>query len=175
MHPHPAFAATDAAAMRAFVAARAFAHVFAGTEAGPMVAHVPLIVTEQGALRFHLARANRLFAHLDGASVLASVAGPDGQVYKAKQVVFQVDPLGANRPESAGVSVARVSEDNSAPRRTFDPKHPMADADGYVSMPNVNVVDEMVNMISASRSYQTNVEVMNTAKTLMMKALTLGN
>ena len=71
--------------------------------------------------------------------------------------------------------VARVVEDNTAPRRNYDPKHPAADADGYVSMPNVNVVDEMVNMISASRSYQTNVEVMNTAKTLMLKALTLGN
>ncbi len=102
-----------------------------------------------------------------------SVAGPDGQVYRAKQVVFQVDPL-AGHPESAGVSVARVTEDAGAPRRNYDPRHPMADADGYVSMPNVNVVDEMVNMISASRSYQANVEVMNTAKTLMLKALTLG-
>ena len=103
-----------------------------------------------------------------------SAAGPDGRVYRAKQVVFQADPL-AGRAESAGVSVSRVVEDNTAPRKTFDPKHPAADADGYVSMPNVNVVDEMVNMISASRSYQTNVEVMNTAKTLMLKALTLGN
>ena len=108
-----------------------------------------------------------------------SAAGPDGKVYRAKQVVFEASPLtgdsGAAHPESAGVSVARVVEDSSAPRRTYDPKHPSADADGYVSMPNVNVVDEMVNMISASRSYQTNVEVMNTAKTLMQKALTLGN
>lgn len=108
-----------------------------------------------------------------------SAAGPDGKVYRAKQVVFQSDPIagsgGIARAESAGVAVARVVEDNAAPRRTYDPKHPAADADGYVSMPNVNVVDEMVNMISASRSYQTNVEVMNTAKTLMLKALTLGN
>jgi flagellar basal-body rod protein FlgC len=103
-----------------------------------------------------------------------SVAGPDGQVYKAKQVVFQTNQIG-DRPESAGVSVARVAEDDKAPRRAYDPKSPSADADGYVNMPNVNVVDEMVNMISASRSYQTNVEVMNTAKTLMLKALTLGN
>jgi flagellar basal-body rod protein FlgC len=103
-----------------------------------------------------------------------SAAGPDGKVYRPKQVVFQASPIG-NRPESAGVSVAGVVEDTSAPRKTYDPKHPQADADGYVSMPNVNVVDEMVNMISASRSYQTNVEVMNTAKSLMLKALTLGN
>ena len=103
-----------------------------------------------------------------------SAAGPDGKVYRAKQVVFQADPLN-NRPESSAVSVSRVVEDNAAPRKNYDPKHPLADADGYVNMPNVNVVDEMVNMISASRSYQTNVEVMNTAKTLMLKALTLGN
>ncbi len=103
-----------------------------------------------------------------------SAAGPDGKVYRAKQVVFQAEPIG-NRAESAGVSVARVVEDTAEPRRAYDPKHPLADADGYVYMPNVNVVDEMVNMISASRSYQTNVEVMNTAKTLMLKALTLGN
>ena len=103
-----------------------------------------------------------------------SAAGPDGKVYRAKQVVFQTDPVG-NGTTSAGVAVARVVEDTTAPRKTYDPKHPQADADGYVSMPNVNVVDEMVNMISASRSYQTNVEVMNTAKTLMLKALTLGN
>jgi flagellar basal-body rod protein FlgC len=104
-----------------------------------------------------------------------SSAGPDGKVYRAKQVVFQTDPLSASRPESAGVSVSRVVEDTTAPRKTYDPKHPQADADGYVSLPNVNVVDEMVNMISASRSYQTNVEVMNTAKALMLKALTLGS
>jgi flagellar basal-body rod protein FlgC len=103
-----------------------------------------------------------------------SAAGPDGKVYRAKQVVFQANPIG-NSPESAGVSVARVVEDSADPRKSYDPKNPSADADGYVSMPNVNVVDEMVNMISASRSYQTNVEVMNTAKTLMLKALTLGN
>ncbi len=103
-----------------------------------------------------------------------SVAGPDGKVYRAKQVVFESQPLGG-RAESAGVGVARVVEDAGEPRKLYDPKHPMADADGYVAMPNVNVVDEMVNMISASRSYQTNVEVMNTAKALMQKALTLGN
>jgi len=56
----------------------------------------------------------------------------------------------------------------------YDPKHPMANAQGYVAMPNVNPVDEMVNMISASRSYQNNVEVMNTSKALLLKTLTIG-
>lgn len=120
------------------------------------------------------AQSLRLNATASNLANAESAAGPDGKVYRAKQVVFQAEPIG-NRPESAGVSVARVVEDTAAPRRTYDPQHPLADADGYVNLPNVNVVDEMVNMISASRSYQTNVEVMNTAKTLMLKALTLGN
>ena len=59
-------------------------------------------------------------------------------------------------------------------KQVHDPRHPLADDKGYVTMPNVNVVEEMVNMISASRSYQNNVEVMNTAKTLLLKTLTLG-
>jgi flagellar basal-body rod protein FlgC len=67
-----------------------------------------------------------------------------------------------------------VVEDASPPRRVHDPSHPLADDKGYVNLPNVNVVDEMVNMISASRSYQTNVELMNTAKTLLLKTLQIG-
>jgi len=120
------------------------------------------------------AQSQRLNTTASNLANAESASGPDGKVYRAKQVVFQANPLG-NHPESAGVSVSRVVEDTAEPRKSYDPKHPMADADGYVSMPNVNVVDEMVNMISASRSYQTNVEVMNTAKTLQLKALTLGN
>ncbi len=59
-------------------------------------------------------------------------------------------------------------------RMVYDPKHPLADASGNVAMPNVNTVEEMVNMISASRSYQTNVETMNAAKTMLLKTLTIG-
>jgi flagellar basal-body rod protein FlgC len=103
-----------------------------------------------------------------------SVAGPDGQPYKARQVVFQTQMQDGDAT-SAGVRVARVIEDESAPRRIHDPRHPLADENGYVTMPNVNVVEEMVNMISASRSYQTNVDVMNTAKTLLQKTLQLGS
>ncbi len=101
-----------------------------------------------------------------------SVAGPDGQAYRAKQVVFQVDAAGGQ--DIGGVRVASVVEDNSPLRTVYDPKNPHADANGYVSMPNVNVVEEMTNMISASRSYQANVEVLNTAKTLMVKTLSVG-
>ena len=101
-----------------------------------------------------------------------SVSGPDGQPYRAKQVVFEMAP--ANGQGIGGVRVARVVEDPSPLRLQHDPKNPLANADGYVAMPNVNVVEEMVNMISASRSYQANVEVLNTAKTMMLKTLTIG-
>ncbi|SCK60339.1 flagellar basal-body rod protein FlgC [Variovorax sp. HW608] len=101
-----------------------------------------------------------------------SVAGPDGQPYRAKQVVFEVAPSG--REDIGGVQVSSVVEDPSPAKMVYDPRNPHANADGYVAMPNVNVVEEMTNMISASRSYQANVEVLNTAKTLMVKTLTIG-
>ena len=103
-----------------------------------------------------------------------SVAGPDGMPYRAKQVVFQVEPSAYGAGDIGGVKVAGVVEDPSPPRLVFDPKSPHANAQGYVAMPNVNVVEEMTNMISASRSYQANVEVLNTAKTLMVKTLSIG-
>jgi len=101
-----------------------------------------------------------------------TVAGPDRQAYKARQVTFSTTPMG--EVGTAGVSVTSITEDNSPGRRVHDPKHPQADASGYVTYSNVNPVEEMVNMISASRSYQNNVEVMNTAKTLLMKTLQMG-
>jgi flagellar basal-body rod protein FlgC len=105
-----------------------------------------------------------------------TVAGPDGQAFKARQVTFQTQLMGeiANDPTAAGVRVSNVSEDPTPGRRVHDPKHPGADADGYVTYSNVNAVEEMVNMISASRSYQNNIEVMNTAKSLLLKTLQLG-
>ena len=105
-----------------------------------------------------------------------TVAGPNGQAYKARQVTFQTQLVGelANDPTAAGVRVSTVSEDPTPGRRVHDPKHPAADADGYVTYSNVNPVEEMVNMISASRSYQNNIEVMTTAKTLLLKTLQLG-
>lgn len=101
-----------------------------------------------------------------------TVAGPDGQAYKARQVVFQTLLMGET--SSAGVQVSQVIEDQSQGRRVLDPKHPAADAQGYVTYSNVSPIDEMVNMISASRSYQNNVEVMNTAKSLLLKTLQMG-
>ena len=106
-----------------------------------------------------------------------TVAGPDGSAYKARQITFQAQLLGTagGNAGAAGVTVSNISEDQTPGRRVLDPKHPSADADGYVTYSNVNAIEEMVNMISASRSYQNNVEVMNTAKTLLLKTLQMGN
>jgi flagellar basal-body rod protein FlgC len=76
--------------------------------------------------------------------------------------------------DAVGVQVRGIVESQAPLQQQYQPDHPMADENGYVYLPNVNVVEEMANMISASRSYQTNVEVVNTAKQLMMRTLTMG-
>jgi flagellar basal-body rod protein FlgC len=101
-----------------------------------------------------------------------SATSANGEAYRAKQVVFAATPVGENG--ATGVNVAAVIEDQSPMKMVYDPKNPLADDKGYVTMPNVNVVEEMVNMISASRSYQSNAEMMNTTKTLLLKTLNLG-
>ena len=101
-----------------------------------------------------------------------SATGPDGKPYRAKQVVFSTEAMGG--AENSGVRVTGVIEDPSPLKRMYEPNHPLADEAGYVTMPNVNVVEEMVNMISASRAYQNNVETLNAAKSLLMRTLTIG-
>ncbi len=103
-----------------------------------------------------------------------SIVSADGRPYRAKQVVFEATPIGGAGEMSKGVRVREVVESTAPARMTYDPKNPAADENGYVAFPNVNVVEEMTNMLSASRSYQTNVEVMNTAKTLMMRTLQIA-
>jgi flagellar basal-body rod protein FlgC len=118
------------------------------------------------------AQSERLNVVASNLANVDSTTGPDGQAYRAKQVVFQAVPMGGEG--STGVQVAAVVNDNSPMKMVYDPKSPLANAQGYVTQPNVNPVEEMVNMISASRSYQNNVDVMNTSKTLLLKTLTLG-
>ena len=109
-----------------------------------------------------------------------SVSGDPTQVYQAKHPVFQsVQALGVAASKiadqaSASVKVLGVVANTAAPETRYDPSNPLANADGYVYGPNVNVVEEMTDMISASRSYQNNVEVMNTARNLMLDTLKLG-
>ena len=101
-----------------------------------------------------------------------SSSGPDGRTYRARQVVFSSVPS-ANNPGS-GVAVTNVIESNAPLRREFRPGHPKADNNGYVDMPNVNPVEEMVDMISASRAYQTNVQMVNVTRQLLLATLDLG-
>ncbi|HTP96730.1 MAG TPA: flagellar basal body rod protein FlgC [Burkholderiales bacterium] len=117
------------------------------------------------------AQSQRLNAVASNLANAESVVSTDGQPYRAKQVVFSTVPLDG---DAAGVRVTKLIEDPSPGRQVFDPKHPLANAQGYVTMPNVNVVEEMVNMISASRSYQTSVDLMTTTKSLALKTLAIG-
>ncbi|MCX7221081.1 MAG: flagellar basal body rod protein FlgC [Burkholderiales bacterium] len=118
------------------------------------------------------AQAQRLNVVSSNLANADSVTSSNGQPYKAKQVVFSAVPTISST--STAVKVSEVVENANPPKIMYDPKHPLAYEKGYVAMPNVNVVEEMVNMISASRSYQTNVETMNAAKTMLLKTLTLG-
>lgn len=118
------------------------------------------------------AQSQRLNAVASNLANADSATSANGQAYRAKQVVFAATPVGENG--ATGVNVAAVIDDPSPMKTVYDPKNPLADDKGYVTMPNVNVVEEMVNMISASRSYQSNVEMMNTTKTLLLKTLNLG-
>jgi flagellar basal-body rod protein FlgC len=117
------------------------------------------------------AQAQRLNTVASNLANADSTTSATGEAYRAKQVVFEAVPTEGG---GTGVRVQQVVEDAAPLKQVYDPKHPMADDKGYVAMPNVNVVDEMVNMLSASRSYQTNVETMNAAKSLLLKTLTLG-
>jgi flagellar basal-body rod protein FlgC len=109
-----------------------------------------------------------------------SVSSSAGQTYRARHPVFAtvLDESGfadgIDDDASAGVRVAAIVESAAPLRREYWPQHPQADVDGYVTRPNVNVVEEMANMISASRSFQTNVEVMNASKQMLTRALSLG-
>lgn len=106
---------------------------------------------------------------------------PEGGPYKKKSVYFQSTPLsfqkqleGNLKSASQGVKVTKIIEDQTAPKKIYNPSHPDANADGYVEMPNINVMEEMVDMMSATRSYQTNVTVIKSTKRMALKALEIG-
>jgi flagellar basal-body rod protein FlgC len=117
------------------------------------------------------AQSQRLNAVASNLANADSASSANGGAYRARHVVFGTVPFSE---AAAGVRVQQVVEDVTGPRLVHDPRHPLADEGGYVAMPNVNVVEEMVNMISASRAYQTNVETMNAAKAMLQKTLTIG-
>lgn len=122
------------------------------------------------ALSAQSVRLNTVASNMANAEV---VSGRPEDTYRSKQPVFQsmLDEAGRN---TGGVRVAGIVESNAAPFAEYAPHHPLADERGYVYRPQVNMVEEMANMMSASRSYQNNVEMLNTVKQLMLRTLQLG-
>lgn len=105
-----------------------------------------------------------------------SVSGSAGEVYKSRQPVFAAELKNIMTDQNAAskVNVLGVVENQAPPIMEYAPNHPMADKAGYIYKSNVNTVEEMANMMSASRSYQNNVEVLNTAKQLILQTLKMG-
>ncbi len=106
---------------------------------------------------------------------------PEGGPYKKKSVYFQSTPLSFQqhldknlKASVQGVKVTEILEDKSEPRRVYNPSHPDAKEDGYVEMPNISVLKEMVDMMSATRSYQANTTTIKSAKRMALKALEIG-
>jgi flagellar basal-body rod protein FlgC len=107
-----------------------------------------------------------------------AAASSTEEVYRGRHPVFSTvflnQSAGLSNSESAAVRVTGIVESDEPLQQRYEPEHPLADENGYVFYPNVNVVEEMTNMISASRSFQMNVEVMNSAKQMVQRVLTLG-
>jgi flagellar basal-body rod protein FlgC len=108
-----------------------------------------------------------------------STRGADGQPYRRKDVVLASEPTEQfqdllSRANATGVRVAAVIDDQSAPRRRYEPSHPDADSEGYVALPNVDTAEEMVDMLGAARAYQANLTAINLIRDLVQRALDLG-
>jgi len=111
----------------------------------------------------NIANANRVSSSID-------------QVYKSRQPVFaaELQNVMKKNESASGVKVLGVVESTAPPVKEYAPNNPMANKDGYIYKSNVNTIEEMANMLSASRSYQNNVQVLNTAKQLMLQTLRMG-
>ncbi len=130
------------------------------------------------ALKAQTIRLNTISSNLAN---IETTSTPDGGPYKKKSVYFQSTPLTFGdhlKKQTAtgvkGVKVTKIVEDKSPPRKVYNPSHPDAGEDGYVDMPNINVLEEMVDMMSATRSYQANITVIKSAKRMALKALEIG-
>jgi len=121
------------------------------------------------------AESQRLSAVASNIANANSAVGPGGEPYRAREVVFQAVAAGGGEAPSsvgmAGVKVAAIVESDAPLKQVYDPGSSFADANGYVKMPNVNNVDEMVNMLSAQQDYQADLEAFNVAKTLALRTL----
>ena len=131
-------------------------------------------------LKAQTTRLNTISSNLANSETTST---PEGGPYKKKSVVFQTENLPFKQQldhslqakgQGQGVKVAKITEDSSPPQRIYDPAHPDAKADGYVEMPNISVLKEMVDMMSATRSYEANITAVQAAKNMALKTLELG-
>lgn len=129
-------------------------------------------------LKAQRTRLNTISSNMANAETTST---PEGGPYKKKSVVFQSEPVSFKdqlrqslNNQAEGVKVAQIIEDNEPPQQIYNPSHPDADEDGYVGMPNVSILKEMVDMMSATRSYEANTTVIKSAKRMAMKALEIG-
>lgn len=125
------------------------------------------------ALSAQSVRLNLTASNLGNADAVSSSVG---ETYRARHPVFAtvLRQVEGSAMVSSGVGVVGVIESQAVPRKEYLPEHPQADADGYIYRPNVNVIQEMADMISASRSYQSNIEVINASKQMLLQTLAIG-
>lgn len=130
------------------------------------------------ALKAHRIRLNTVSSNLAN---IETTSTPEGGPYKKKSVYFETKPVsfkehldGHLRNGAQGVEVTRILEDQEPPQKVYDPAHPDANEEGYIELPNVNLLKEMVDMMSATRSYQANVTTIKSAKRMALKALEIG-
>lgn len=134
------------------------------------MSNLPIFDVAGSAMTAQSVRLSTIASNLANAD---SVSGDPNAVFRAKQPVFTTEAVAGN-PALAGVRVTEVSESTAAPLKRYEPGHPLADPQGYVYAPDIDPVAQMVDLISASRSYQANVEVFNSAKELAMATLNMG-
>lgn len=103
-----------------------------------------------------------------------SISSNKDETYRSKQPVFQTILDETTLEPKGGVRIKEIVESQAPLKMEYNPNHPMANGEGYIYRPNVNVVEEMANMMSASRSYETNIEVLNTSKQLLLRTIQLG-
>jgi len=130
------------------------------------------------ALKANTIRLNTISSNLAN---IETTSTPEGGPYKKKSVYFESQPLNFKNQlknqmtgSAQGVKVTKILEDTTPPRKIYDPTHPDASEDGYVEMPNISVLEEMVDMMSATRAYQANVTSIKSAKRMAMKALEIA-
>ena len=138
------------------------------------------IDTSSSALSAQRLRMNLISGNLANVNTTRT---PQGGPYRRKEAIFAAQPLNQSfhsilrdrqRGQLSAVQVARVVEDQNPSVMKYDPQHPDADEKGYVAMPNINLMEEMVNMISATRGYEANVTALKAAKDMALKALEIG-